>query len=528
MKQLVKLSVIVCLVAVMSGCKDKDEAPYFRMGSQQLTQVFGPEGGTGYFTVSTNQKFTATASESWCTVTVIEGKTEKNLTIEVSPRQATTDRQATVTIACSGFTSQMITVTQTGVEITFEVTPPENHTVVAWQGEDIVFTVNSSETWAYEITPNSGWLTEKAKNATTLTLAAASNPGAIARNATVRFFLPEYADVSEEIDLAQKAQFEISLSVSFDETVFIPKEGGNTGTITVTTNADEWNYTAPAWLTNAEKNATTLTLTAVPATLGSRIGVVTITAGDKSQQVEVIQRGLADILDLIFHADGTATNIADPDLPIVTVPYEKTEPDDIERLTTVRSETYRRYVARFAHTSWTGNDVKTLSGFYRLEYGTVADKLTDGHSMEALVSMNTLKDYAKIIGGHQGGGAALYFGNNASSGKFVYEVHTGSAYTGPAAPSAAVAGTYYHLVGVYDKSTGMHLYINGELASTYSVANASMVLPQSNNRWIGIGADTGENKAGEYGLDGNIAIARIYDAPLTAEQVAALYAEINE
>jgi hypothetical protein len=206
------------------------------------------------------------------------------------------------------------------------------------------------------------------------------------------------------------------------------------------------------------------------------------------------------------------------------VPYEKTDPNDIDRLITVKDETYGRYIARFAHTSWV-NGYQTLNGFYRLEYGTVADKLTNGHSMEAVVSSNVLKDNAKVLGGHQGGGVALYFGSGA---KFTYSAHIGS-YRGPIAPSAAVEGTYYHLVGVYNPSTGLSLYINGELVATHSEANTTMVLPGTeNNRWIGIGVDTGENKGGENGWDGDIAIARIYDAPLTADQVAALYAEINE
>ncbi|MDR1154157.1 MAG: hypothetical protein LBL04_05550, partial [Bacteroidales bacterium] len=261
MKQFIKLSVIACLVAVMSGCKDSEEAPYFKIGSQSLTQVFGPEGGTKYFTVSTNRKFTAAASESWCTATVTEGKTEENIEIKVSPLQATTGRQATVTIACTGFASQSLTVTQTGVEITFEVTPPENRTAVAWQGENVVFAVNSSETWAYEVTPNSGWLTEGPKDATTLTLVAAANSGA-ARNATVRFFLPAYTEVSEEIVITQMAQGEVTLSVTPERTSVIPKGGGDADVITVTTDANEWNYTAPAWLRESGKTATTLTLTA--------------------------------------------------------------------------------------------------------------------------------------------------------------------------------------------------------------------------------------------------------------------------
>jgi glycerophosphoryl diester phosphodiesterase len=296
MKRFIKLSVIACLVAVMSGCNDNDEeASYFKIGSQSLTQVFGPEGGTGYFTVSANRKFTAAASESWCTATVMEGKTEENIEIKVSPLQAITGRQATVTIACAGFASQSLTVTQTGVTVTFEVTPPENRTAVAWQGENVVFTVNSSETWAYEITAGSGWLAEETKGAATLTLVAAANSGD-ARDAAVRFFLPAYPDAGEEIEITQAARA-VTLSVA-PEAVSLTKNGGGIE-LTVTTNADSWTYTKPAWSRLTEKTGASLKLTVdANMSISKRTGFVVVTAGGQVQQTTVAQAGLVDFSGL--------------------------------------------------------------------------------------------------------------------------------------------------------------------------------------------------------------------------------------
>jgi hypothetical protein len=339
--------------------------------------------------------------------------------------------------------------------------------------------------------------------------------------------LPAYSEVSEEIVITQMAQGEITLSVSPEKTSIIPKGGGDADVITVTTDAGEWDYTAPAWLGVKEKTATTLTLTASAAPLGSRIGIVTITAGDKSRQVEVIQRGLADIMDLIFNADGTATNIADPELPVITVPYEKTDPNDVERLITVRNETYGRYIARFNRpvSTWVSGYIVS-SGFYRLEYGTVVEKIADGHSFEALVTTNDLTGFSMKIISMQGdaAGSGLYLAND----KFCFTIHNGSSYVGVTnASESATAGTYYHLAGVYAKGT-VTLYINGTPYS-YNNANADMkITANEDNRWVGIGADTGADKKSDGGWVGDIVMARVYDAPLTAEQVAALYAEINE
>jgi glycerophosphoryl diester phosphodiesterase len=280
----------------MSGCKDSEEAPYFKIGSQSLTQLFGPEGGTGYFTVSSNRKFTAAASESWCTATVMEEKTEDNLKIDVSPIQATTDRQATVTIACSGFASRMLAVTQTGVTITFEVTLPENRTAVAWQGENVVFAVNSSETWAYEITAGSGWLTQGTKDDATLTLVAAANSGD-ARDAVVRFFLPAYPDAVEEFEITQAARDAVTLAIA-PEAISLTKNGGGIE-LTVITNADSWTYTKPAWSRLTEKTGGLLKLTVdANMSISKRTGFVIVTADKQVQQTMVAQAGLVDFSGL--------------------------------------------------------------------------------------------------------------------------------------------------------------------------------------------------------------------------------------
>jgi hypothetical protein len=74
---------------------------------------------------------------------------------------------------------------------------------------------------------------------------------------------------------------EITLSVSgaTDSAIAFAATGNADVTLTVTTNAKEWDFTAPAWVT-ATKNGTTLVVNAVNNTGTARSGVIEFTAGE--------------------------------------------------------------------------------------------------------------------------------------------------------------------------------------------------------------------------------------------------------
>ena len=78
--------------------------------------------------------------------------------------------------------------------------------------------------------------------------------------------------------------------------------------------------------------------------------------------------------------------------------------------------------------------------------------------------------------------------------------------------STISTGSWYHVVGVVN-STGARIYINGELdASNSTPQNLGTV---SSTLYIG-----GYSSGSTYRFDGKIAVAKRYDKPLTATEVA--------
>lgn len=240
-----------------------------------------------------------------------------------------------------------------------------------------------------------------------------------------------------------------------------------------------------------------------------------------------VQLPVADLLDLCFLDDGTAKDLSEANLPIETVTGQG--------FTTYYNDTYRRYVARFGN-AW-GSDA---SGFYRAVYrgnSSYIDALSDGHTMEVLV----MGDYegaiknveAKFFSSHQSGGTGFLVSNTSGSRKneltFLPNVTTTGNSTWIWCNSGIVpkAKNYYHVVGVWNKSTQRaQIYVNGVLKKTVTAKGDLRLPTPESNHWFGIGADP-SGTAGSQAWTGDVVMARIYDAPLMATDVRALWSEVE-
>jgi endonuclease/exonuclease/phosphatase family metal-dependent hydrolase len=213
---IVGFSMIVCLVALLFACKkdnepDKEETPYFAIDAKFSVQTFGPEGGTVYVTVNTNQTIAVTSSASWCSAELTPNTTD-SITIRAEQLNNPATRTATVTIACSGFNNAVVAVTQTGAPATLSVTPLQPE-ILSPEGGEVVITVAANAEWDYRVVETDGWLTEKAKTDTTLTLTVASNGAKSKRTSDVVVFLTSYPDQKQEITVSQEAAWESTLNV---------------------------------------------------------------------------------------------------------------------------------------------------------------------------------------------------------------------------------------------------------------------------------------------------------------------------
>ena len=233
----------------------------------------------------------------------------------------------------------------------------------------------------------------------------------------------------------------------------------------------------------------------------------------------------ADILDVVFNEDGTAYDASPMD--------NKVEVIGKEMMTTYYNENYKRVVPRLSN-PWGGNGAT----YYKVDYENnqaFRDALANGHTLEIVVmadyTIGSLPDSeCKPFTSHQGGGTGLMVAKKNKSvngtNDFTFLPHTGGSYRWANSGVHPEPGIFYHVVGVYNKEEGKaYIYVNGELKGTAD-APGDFQFASAGSVWFGIGADpSGAN--GNTAWNGEVAIARIYDAPLKADQIAALYKQVE-
>ena len=178
--------------------------------------------------------------------------------------------------------------------------------------------------------------------------------------------------------------------------------------------------------------------------------------------------------------------------------------------------------------TFSGTPVKTVgSGYYRMHY---SDKsafkraLKDGFSIEMLFRPGELPS-----SGYQGLLSSLYDGG------------FGLRLNGPAAQftvccdeeltlktSALESGKFYHVVCVWDFVHGKaELYMDGALIKDGTTSGNLRFPADEAAHWLCIGANCNTNiNYARHTFNGEIAVVRIYDAPLTAGNVTSLYAKV--
>ncbi len=233
----------------------------------------------------------------------------------------------------------------------------------------------------------------------------------------------------------------------------------------------------------------------------------------------------ADILDVVFNDDGSAYDASPMENPVEVIGKDLIE--------TYYNENYKRVVPKFFN-PWGGNG----QTYYKVDYENnqqFKDALADGHTLELLVmadyTLGSLPDSeCKPFTSHQSGGTGLMVAKTAQSvnktNDFAFLPHTGGSYRWVPSGVHPEPGIFYHLVGVWNKEEGKaYIYVNGELKGTAD-APGDFKFPTEKNNWFGIGADP-SGEIGNTAWNGEVAIARIYNDPLTADQISALYKQVE-
>ena len=236
--------------------------------------------------IEANTKYTVSSSAVWL-VSPVSGLTESNsLTFDVAANEETSVREATLTFTSEdGSITRTVTVTQAGKEaVSLNVSPAsfdlsnEATSVNVSIETNTKYTVSSSAVWL--VSPVSG-LTES----NSLTFDVAANEETTVREATLTF-TSEDGSITRTVTVTQAGE-ELYLNVT-PLRIDASAEGG-TYPLTISTNAGEpnVNLNGNAWMSLQNGNI----VIAANADRAERKGNITVTAGELSRTIEVVQAG---------------------------------------------------------------------------------------------------------------------------------------------------------------------------------------------------------------------------------------------
>ena len=220
---------------------------------------------------------------------------------------------------------------------------------------------------------------------------------------------------------------------------------------------------------------------------------------------------VADLLDVVFNADGTATDRSPAANEVVAYGTPKI----------VESPALGMNVLCHTQANWSTRP----SDYFRvMSSDALYQGIGDGMAMELLTRPywtddDKTGDWCSVLGHEEGGGMGMLVYNN----QWCFEAHVGGGYRDAYSGFAPKKGEWTHLVGSWNQETGtLLLFVNGELVGQ-SEASGALGRPNIPTQWFGIGCDPQNDDNPSASYKGDIAIARIYDQPVNAAQAGILY-----
>ena len=235
---------------------------------------------------------------------------------------------------------------------------------------------------------------------------------------------------------------------------------------------------------------------------------------------------VADLLDISFTANGAK----DLSASNMTVEYKSGSTTN-----NYYDEKFSGYIAHFDN-PFNTNSLKT--GFYKVDFENntaYRNKLADGHTLEVMFKADAVASgnyEVKPFSAMEKGGTGFLFTKPDDKGgdiAFLPNVSaTGSSnWIWAQSGIVPVPGQYYHVVGIWNQEEGKaYTYVNGVLTATAD-AVGNLVFASEGRNWWCIGGDSYKADQMHCGFKGDVAIARAYDAPLTAKQIEMLWDKVK-
>ena len=224
----------------------------------------------------------------------------------------------------------------------------------------------------------------------------------------------------------------------------------------------------------------------------------------------------ADLMDVVFNEDGTATDVSPMQHEIEVIGQPKVAYSE-------------KFGQNALYSEAVGNTTTPVS-YLKIDYSenqAFKDALTDGYTIETTIAIrnSAITGLIKPFCATQGGGLGFEI---TAEGQIKHIAHTDidgtAAYRYATTSVYANIDTYYHLVGVYNKAERkVTCYVNGTNEVSGSAEGVLHFPNAATDQWFGIGADSGN----ESGANFEIINARIYNEPITADMAKALYWKQN-
>lgn len=536
----IRFSTLMVLVAVLLGGVFASCAP------EEITKVpakmsleNADEMGVGTLTLSARAEtksvsFTADGEWyiripkdcDWLTVSPASGEGDATVNFTTKAYEELVPRTAKVAFVCDNLEQK--TILEVTQKQRFVVNPTVLTTVVPKTGGEYVVDVETNGTFELAIDEaGKQWLeVVSVENDQVVLNAEAIDPSVAKNTAKLTFTCVEDAGVVAELAISQK-----NLQVTIDAKEIQAASKKVSGELAVTLlNVTNWEVQSDAsWIKvekkdgkiayEIEQNPTSVTREATFA------AVCTDSAEDSDVKgvVTVKQYPGADLVNFVFNEDATAY-------------------DASPRGNTIRSYTSKAVMTYYEqYAAWGPTVSRTVNKSYNLtdqavwlcEYTSFKDQVSDGYTLEAVFSIPTEHTNAetKAFGATSQGGFAIMLGAGETSdrtnpggekvrrdGSIEFIQHDGSGWCFGVTGVRAVPGKMHHVFGVWDGET-LKAYVDGELKCTYALTK----IQHSKKTPLHL-AVTG-NYNGETTFNGSwngtVVVARMYDAPLSAEEIAA-------
>lgn len=225
----------------------------------------------------------------------------------------------------------------------------------------------------------------------------------------------------------------------------------------------------------------------------------------------------ADVLDIVFNDDGTVVDASPMKNPVIVTGAPRI----------VESTQFDMNVLCQSDELWGAE----LPNFIRVDANEALEAaIADGATFETMIRPYFAggvfnREWVNLFGGFQGGGIGIIIYN----GVYDFEAYIGGGYVDVVNNFSPVANEWVHLMGVWNKETGdMKLFINGKLEGALQGVSGDISFASREDRFYALGCDLEPGNSYHSGnaFTGDIALARIYDKPLSDEEVAAVYADI--